>query len=227
MSDITSITPSFFTKYQFWILLLIALICRNIPLISLPFNWLESYFHEISHGIAAVLSGGKIIQIELFLDGAGLCTTQGGIRFFTSFMGYTGAALWGAAVYRLASVHYKTAKVLCGFIILLLVVSCLLWVRDLLTFFIISVLIMLFLLKFKLDGNLVFQRILQLIGLTVLLNAVMSPLYLLDGKTQGDGATLANVTYIPELVWVVIWMIIGVLLLIYSAKIKYKNGVSV
>lgn len=198
-----------------------------MPVVALPFNWLESYFHEISHGIAAIASGGKIIQIELFLNGAGLCTSQGGSRLVTSFMGYTGAALWGAAIFRVASSHLKAAQFLCGFIILLLIASCLFWVRDLLTLFIIVVLILLFSLKFRLGGNLVFQRILQLVGLTVLLNALMSPFHLIDGRALGDGATLADLTYIPEIAWVCVWVGISGLLLKYLANIKYIKTESV
>ena len=45
---------SFWHKYHFFILLIAAIIIKQLPLISIPFNWLESYFHEISHGIAAI-----------------------------------------------------------------------------------------------------------------------------------------------------------------------------
>ncbi len=216
-------TPSFYTRYQFWFLLLLALICRNLPLIALPFNWLESYFHEISHGLAAITTGGEILRIQLFLNGAGLCTSQGGVRFITSFMGYTGAALWGALIYRLASFHYKAARIVCGLIILLIAVTCLLWVRDITTLFILTVLVVVFSLKFKLGDNRFFQALLQLVGLTVLLNALMSPFHLIDGRDLGDGATLASLTYIPELVWVCIWVVISGLLLHYLARTKYKN----
>ena len=59
----------------------------QIPIISIPFKWLDSYFHEISHGIAALVTGGEIIRIQLFTNGAGLCTTRGGSAFFISFFG--------------------------------------------------------------------------------------------------------------------------------------------
>ena len=47
---------SFWQKYHFFILLFVAIFLKQLPLITIPFNWLESYFHEISHGLAALLT---------------------------------------------------------------------------------------------------------------------------------------------------------------------------
>ncbi len=88
-------SSTFWKKYHFFILFVAAIIIKQLPLVSIPFNWLESYFHEISHGLAAILTGGKVLRIQLFANGAGLCTTQGGISFVISFAGYAGATLWG------------------------------------------------------------------------------------------------------------------------------------
>jgi len=217
-NDYRQDSRSFFERYAFWCLLLVAALIRNIPIISLPFNWLESYFHEVSHGLAAMLTGGIIIKIELFPNGAGLCTTQGGSRFFTAFMGYTGAAIWGALLYSLASVNQKLTKIVSGALLVLLITSCLFWVRDLLTLVIIVMLIGLLAVKIKWHQRAWFSYGMQLIGLTVLLNSLFSPFYLIDGRHRGDGATLAELTFIPELIWVAIWVVIGLALLFLIAK---------
>ena len=212
-------STSFFQRYKFWLLLFLAIILTRLPIISIPFNWLESYFHELSHGLAALMSGGKIIKIELFTNGAGLCTTQGGSRFFISFMGYTGAILWGALLYLAAKRYNKVAKNISLFMLALLAVSILLWVRDLLTLVILLVLMALFYGKWRLKSDYI-AIMLQFIGLTVLLNAVLSPLHLLDGRHIGDGASLASLTYIPELLWVVLWSSMGVAVLYQLGKRK-------
>mgnify|MGYP000105363428 FL=1 len=51
----------------------------------------------------------------------------------------------------------------------------------------------------------------QLFGLLILLNSLSSPSYLLDGRHLGDGAALASMTFIPEIVWVLIWFSIALL----------------
>jgi hypothetical protein len=192
-----------------------AIVIKQLPVISIPFNWLESYFHEISHGIAAILTGGKVLRIQLFANGAGLCTTQGGIGFVISFAGYAGATFWGWGIYTLANAHQKAAQIFSVLIFILLVSSIVFWGRDILTWFILAVLAALFLLTIKLKKIHYLQRLMQLFGLLILLNSLSSPSYLLDGRHLGDGAALASMTFIPEIIWVLIWFSVA-LLALYS-----------
>ena len=210
-SKITS--ASFWQKYQLYFLLIAAIIIRQIPIVSIPLNWLESYFHEISHGIAALVSGGEIMRIQLFANGAGLCTTQGGIDFVISFAGYAGATLWGWGIYRLSSIHQKAAQGFSLLVFFILVSSIIFWGRDLLTWLILGVLAALFLFTIKLKKIHYLQSLMQLFGLLILLNSLSSPAYLLDGRHLGDGAALASMTFIPEIIWVLIWFSIALLAL--------------
>ncbi len=214
---------SFSQKYQFWLILVTAVIILQLPFISIPFKWLESYFHEISHGLTALLTGGSIIKIQLFPNGAGLCTTRGGSAFFISLMGYGGAILWGCLLYFLASTHQKIAQVFSVLLVILLACSILLWVRDLLTLFIVLVLLCLVLAQLKYSSQQYLQKLLQLTGLLVLINSLMSPLYLLDGQARGDGAALAELTYVPEIIWVVIWFTTALFATYRLSKMSLKN----
>lgn len=193
------------SQKMFWLTLVIALVIMQLPIVSIPFKWLESYFHEISHGFAAIVTGGTIIQIQLFPNGAGLCTTQGGSRFVVSFMGYFGATIWGFLLYRLAQASQQKAKLIIALIASLLVLSMIFWVRDLLTLIILLIVLALVLSAFKVSSVKYVQLILKVMAMMVLLNSLMSPMYLIDGRALGDGATLAKLTFIPEIVWVVIW----------------------
>jgi len=208
-------SSSFWKKYHFFILLFIAILIKQLPLVSIPFNWLESYFHEVSHGIAAILTGGNVLRIQLFANGAGLCTTQGGIGFIITFAGYAGASLWGWGIYKLAGAHQKVAQGFSVLIFILLISSLVFWGRDVLTWIILGVLAALFLLTIKLQKLHYLQRLMQLFGLLILLNSLSSPSYLLDGRHLGDGAALASMTFIPEIIWVLIWFLIA-LFALYS-----------
>jgi hypothetical protein len=61
-----------------------------------PFRLFVVLLHEISHGIAAVLTGGRIVAIGLNFREGGVCVTQGGWRFVILNAGYLGSLLWGA-----------------------------------------------------------------------------------------------------------------------------------
>jgi len=222
-SNYSSQEPSsFWRKYHFFILLFAAIILKQLPLITIPFNWLESYFHEISHGLAALLTGGHVLRIQLFANGAGLCTTQGGIAFVISFSGYAGATLWGWGIFKLSSANQRAAQIFSVVIFILLVSSMVFWGRDLLTWFILAVLAVIFLLTIKLQKVHYLQLLMQLFGLLILLNSLSSPSYLLDGRNLGDGAALASITYIPEVVWVLIWFSIALFALYSLYKIAKK-----
>ncbi|MFT6900422.1 MAG: membrane-associated protease RseP (regulator of RpoE activity) [Colwellia sp.] len=213
----------FSTKYRFWLILCAALILSQIPIISIPFKWLESYFHEISHGLAALFTGGSIVRIQLFSNGAGLCTTRGGMSFLISFMGYAGAALWGMGIYYIATIHQRIAQILSGIIALLLLTTLIFWARDLLTLLIITALLALVVLKFKYSKLSYLQVSLQLTGVLILLNSVKSPWYLIDGRNIGDGAALSQLTGIPEFLWVIVWFSIGVGGIILLARTSKKR----
>ncbi len=217
-------TSSFWKKYHFFILLFSAVIIKQLPLVSIPFNWLESYFHEISHGIAAIVTGGSGLRIQLFANGAGLCTTQGGIAFVISFAGYAGATLWGWGIYKLASAHQRVAQGFSVLVFLLIVSSIVFWGRDLLTWFILAVLAALFLLTLKIKKLHYLQRLMQLFGLLILLNSLSSPSYLLDGRNLGDGAALSAITFVPEFIWVLIWFSLALVALYSLYKVAKKNN---
>ncbi len=212
--------PSFIKRYHFWLILVLAIVIRYIPILSIPFNWLASYFHEISHGIAALLTGGEIKRIQLFANGAGLCTTLGGSNFLTSFFGYAGATIWGTLIYAFVSWHKKIAQYFAFFMMFLLAISILLWVRDLLTLIIIGLLIGMFFMSVKFKHFKAYQEAMQLIGMLVLLNSLASPSYLLDGRHLGDGAALANLTGIPEFIWICLWSAFAIAAIYYLSKLK-------
>ncbi|MEW6981850.1 M50 family metallopeptidase [Colwelliaceae bacterium 6471] len=205
-------------RHSFWLFLLVAIIAMQLPFVSIPFKWLESFFHEISHGFAAILTGGKILQIELFPNGAGLCTTRGGSRFIVSFMGYSGAIVWGSIIYMMALSHQRVSQIFSVLLIILLSCTLLLWVRDVLTFLIVIILLALFIVKLKMSNLQSLQMILRFTGLMVLLNSLMSPFYLIDGRNIGDGNTLAALTGIPEIFWVIIWFSLGISASYFLAK---------
>ena len=61
----------------------------------------------------------------------------------------------------------------------------------------------------KLKNSVIDQFLMKFIGIYVLLDAVRAPLHLLDGRSIGDGAELAEITFIPEIVWVIFWLSCG------------------
>jgi len=199
------------SRQQLILFIAVAFIIDYLPFVNLPFLWSETFFHEISHGIAALLTGGIIQNITLSFNGSGVCTTSGGMRFLISFSGYAGSALWGLFIYSVAeTLSQKKAKLMLGVMVIMTGVTLLLWARDIST--IIILLILLFMYTIPLIKSLWFsvKFFIQLVGVFVMLDAIRSPLYLLDGRDLGDGASLAQLTGLPEFFWVALWFVIAI-----------------
>ena len=189
------------------------------PILHWPVTWFQTFFHEISHGIAAILTGGKITKITLSFDGSGQCITRGGGRFLITFSGYVGASLWGLFVFRMA----KSQGFWIISLLVALVVCCLIfWVRDIQTAFIVLIILSLLIALSKLQFPKIQSQVLEFIGIYILIDAIKSPFYLMDGKNLGDGYTLSKLTYIPEFFWIFIWFSIALSLLILISELNSK-----
>ncbi len=191
-----------------------AIILSMVPFVSGPFNWLETYFHEISHGLAALATGGQVARIELYLTGGGKCFTVGGWSGVISFAGYAGAILWGAAIYLGAQASGASSRWLAIAMSGMIVVSGVLWARDISTIIILIALSSIIYVSFRYVWGSIFPRVMEFTGIYVLVSAVHSPLNLVDGRHRGDGSSLSELTYIPEIIWVAIWIALGVAALI-------------
>lgn len=195
--------------YRFAVIMTACFVASYIPILNWPFTWIQTFFHEISHGLAAIATGGRVSHIEIHLRGSGLCYTSGGIRFIVTSAGYLGASLFGVLlILSVSMLSHRQASMLAIALAGLTFGSLLLWARDLVTILILLSITAVCLLPIKNNWHpKAIHILLQFIGCYVLLDAIKSPLWLIDGRSLGDGATLAQLTLVPELVWVALWEI--------------------
>lgn len=199
-------------NWNFLIISGAAFIVSYLPIINIPLRLVTTFFHEISHGLAAIVTGGSIEKIHLYLSGSGLCYTQGGNRFLIAFSGYVGAVLWGMLLFSMAdALNHKHTNVIALFLAGLIGISAVFWGRDILTWVILAVLLAIFVSILRLQETRLMKLSLKFIGIFVLLDAIKAPFYLIDGRHYGDGAKLADLTAIPELLWVLVWFVCGLL----------------
>ncbi len=211
----TLITP-YLTDYGiFFGLIILALVVGITPL-RYPFQWMETYYHEMSHGLACLLTFGRVGRIKLFWNGGGYCTTRGGWRIPILLAGYTGAALWGGYLYIAGWVMMDGgAEKFLQLELVFLTIATVLWVRDPITLAISIIMGIIFYLPLQFPNAWFLTYIVQFIGIYVVLNAIRAPLYLIDGKHEGDGAGLADITFIPEGVWIILWFLFACAVLLF------------
>jgi len=210
-------------KGRFLGYIIAAIILSMVPFVSLPFNWFETYFHEISHGLAALATGGQVDRIELYLTGGGKCFTLGGWSGVISFAGYAGAIFWGAAIYLGAQASGASSRWLAIAMSGLIIISGLFWARNISTVIILITLAALLYVSFRYVWGSFFPRVMEFTGIYVLISAIHSPLNLVDGRNRGDGSALSDLTYIPEIIWVAIWIALGIAALLWVWRLHEKQ----
>ena len=174
-----------------------------------PLRLFVVLLHEVSHGLAAVLTGGRIVSIELSPREGGLCTTAGGWPFVISSAGYLGSALFGAFFLLLGMRGRPRAhRVATGVLGAALLLLTLVWVRSAFGFVygLAAGVLLLGVARWLPEGASSF--VLRLLGVTSLLYApwdITSDL-ILRSVPASDAATLARMTGIPALAWGILWL---------------------
>ena len=85
-------------ELAYLILIFIAVVFIWDTELVYPLKMLTVFFHEISHGLAAVITGGLIKEIELDPREGGLCRVLGGWQFVILPPGYLGSMTWGGII---------------------------------------------------------------------------------------------------------------------------------
>ncbi len=88
----------YFDKVLIVTVILISLLFWN-SLVIYPIKLFVVLLHEISHGLAAILTGGKIENIVINYQLGGSCSTINGNHFIIAFAGYIGSLFWGASLF--------------------------------------------------------------------------------------------------------------------------------
>lgn len=165
--------------------------------------------HEVSHGLAAVATGGRIVSIELSPAEGGLCTTAGGWPLVIVSAGYLGSALFGAFFLVLGFRGRPRAhRVATGLLGAALVLLTLVWVRSAFGFGygLAAGVLLLGVARWLPEGASSF--VLRLLGVTSLLYApwdITSDL-ILRSVPASDASALARMTGIPALAWGLVWL---------------------
>ena len=173
----------------------------------------------MSHGLAAVLTGGSIESIGLSFDEGGVCRTRGGWPFLILNAGYMGSLLWGALFLVLGERRTRARSVIAAIGVFTLLVT-IVYVRTLFGFaYGIAAGAAFLAVASKLQPE-VSEMLLAAIGATSALYAVwdIASDVLFRYAPGSDAAALAQLTGIPAIVWGVVWIVVSGAVLGYVVK---------
>lgn len=211
----------------------LSLIMGQIPLVAwlvYPFRLFTTMVHELSHGLAALLTGGRFVEFVVALDSSGLARTAGGWRWVIIPAGYLGAAVFGGlllvATNRSPPRQRRWLAIGLGTFFALLTF---LFARNL-TAIGVGVLASVALLALGQYGpRLWLTWGLNLLAVQCSLNALDSLLGLVrlnagPFRLPSDARAMAELTHIPALLWAVLWSLIAVAILAYSLYLSLRRG---
>ncbi len=220
---------------------LLTIILWNIPgggLILYPFTILGTWFHEMAHGITAMLLGGDFKELVIFPNGSGYALFVYTSLFLGSFSkaiiaaaGPIGPSIAGA-VFILASVNKKTTEWTLYIFSFLLIVSSLIWVRPLISWgFLIVIFLSAIATLISLKANDNFKVLtLQFLAVQAFISVYLSIGYLFSsgamvGGTQNvsDTQAIAEILLLPYWFWGALILAFNGLMIYLSLKYYFRK----
>jgi hypothetical protein len=192
-----------------------------------PLKVLTVFFHEISHGLASVATGGDLIAISLSHHEGGAALTAGGSPFLILNAGYLGSLVFGGLLLAAASRGRQSRAIMAGLGGVLIGIG--VWfVRPIFSFGLFYCLVFGALLLYsgrKLPEwwN---QAALQIIGLTSCLYAVNDIVSdtILRGASSSDAQVLGRYTHIPGVLWGIFWLAAALYGAYFFLKLSVRRG---
>ena len=83
---------------QFWGLCFIVYMVMQFPLVRVPILFLSTWAHEFGHGLGAIITGGRFIELTVFPDFSGVALTATSSRLSRAMVvvfGLLGPSLFG------------------------------------------------------------------------------------------------------------------------------------
>jgi hypothetical protein len=189
------------------------------------------FFHEMSHGLAAILTGGRIEAIRVDSNLGGVTLTWGGSSFLTLSAGYLGSLLWGSVILILAS-RLQNTRPLMGALGLVLLFVTLRFVPITNLFgFVFGLLAGTAMVGIALKATEpVSSFLLKFLGFTSCLYVILDikedlithhAVYLPGMKS--DAQALADMTMLPALFWGGLWFVIALAVLGFTIYVASKT----
>ena len=192
-----------------------------------PFKLLVVFFHETSHALATIVTGGKVKDFVVIQQQGGYVLSDGGNRFIILNSGYLGSLLWGLLIYTVA-IKNKFNKVLMIGLGIIIGLITIVFVKNLFAVLFGLVLTAVMILIGKYVPDRINNFILRLIGLTsmvyVPLDIFSDTIY--HARSKSDATLLADEFGGPTLLWGGLWLIICIVVLFFCLRWTLKKRIT-
>ncbi len=204
------------------------IVLARVPFVSTffyPFRLFGTFIHELSHGLAAIATGGSFQRFAVSPDLSGVAWSAGGVRWIISSAGYVGSAFFGGVLCVLWARGVPAKRVL-YWLGVLLGLLCFLFVRNL--FGIVAGALLagtLILAAQRLNARWA-NGLLLFLAVQMMLDSINSLLNLVQVSAGTyvltDAQIMAQTTGVPAVIWAVLWTLISMVALVLSLRAAYR-----
>ncbi len=211
--------------YLFILLILIGALWNTIFLY--PLKLLVVFFHEASHALATLATGGRVEELVIVPAQGGHVISAGGNRFLGLSSGYLGSLLWGGLLYSLAVTSKKDREVMLCLSVFVLVIT--LYAMSPFsntfgfTFCLLTGVFMSFSARKLSHGFNDF--VLRLIGLTSMIYAPLDIISdtLVRSEARSDARMLAEEFWGTTVFWGTLWTLLSLAFVLWIIRWSYKH----
>jgi hypothetical protein len=212
-----------------------TLVCWFVPIlnyIALPLEYLNAHTHEFCHALVGILTGGRVLEINVHADGSGVTPFMGGIVPVVASAGYVGASIIGVLII-LFSHTPQGARWSLRVLGVTLLASSLLWVRahdssdwiGLVAGY--GWVAILFALAWLLPARWV-PFAATFIGVQQCLHSVFALLTLMQismySQGMSDATLMQQSTHIPATIWAVTWSLFSLFLMGITVRGAFRKS---
>ena len=231
------------TKDKGFMFLLLAgiltAILWNVPYgnyILYPFTILGTWFHEMGHGLTAILMGGSFSKLEIYANGGGTAFWGYSDLWLGNRLGRAIVALGGlmgppivGSILIFAGRKSKTSSLALNILAGLMLISLVIWIRSIYGLVVIGALSALFVLIAQKGSLNLKQFAIQFIGVSAIMDTYHQLDYLFIGEFVRDGQTMvsdtgqiANQLFLPYWFWGGLIALFSAFMLGYSLWKAYR-----
>ena len=192
---------------------------------TFPVKLLVVLLHESSHGLMTLLTGGRIIEMQVTYQLGGACISKGGNALFIAPAGYIGSALLGALIFA-STRNFRFSSVVCNILALVFLLLVVLYIKTIFGILFTLGFSVLFFLSPRFLPNFLHFFLLRTIG-------IISSLYVItdikeDLLTQGvhhtDATVMASLTHVPAIGWGLLMFLISITVTFVLVRDYLKRG---
>lgn len=217
---------------------IITIVLWQIPygmLILYPFTILSTWFHEMAHGITALILGGSFHQLEIYANGSGLAQWSGNLfggnigKAMVAAAGPLGPTLAGFLLIFLSTKEKLVKNTLYAFSAILLF-SVIYWIRSVYgipVILLFAVIVFFAAHKMKLQNQkllLIFIGIQSYLSLYLSIGYLMSQEAYIDDQFHfSDTGVIAQNLFFPYWIWGGLIIFISIFAMVQSIMYVYKK----